>query len=67
VSVAKQHDALGAASGGEGGVEGLDDQITAQVIAQAPADDAARAQVDDDGQVEPALLAGDVGTEGRGS
>jgi hypothetical protein len=37
------------------------------VIAQTPTDDAARAQVDDHGQVEPALLTGDIGTEGRGS
>ena len=66
-AVTVEDDALGAASGDEGGVEGLDDQITAQVIAQTPTDDAARAQVDDHGQIEPALLAGDIGTEGRGS
>ena len=66
-TVAVKDDALGATSSGEGGVKGLDNQITAQVIAQTPTDGAARAQVDDHGQVEPALLTGDIGTEGRGS
>ncbi len=59
-TVTVEDDALGAASGGEVGVEGPDDHIAAQVIAQTPADDAVRAQVDDNGQVEPDLLNGDI-------
>ena len=38
-AVTVEDDALGAASGDEGGVEGLDDQIAAQVIAQTSAND----------------------------
>lgn len=62
-TVAVKDDAVGATSGGQGGVERFDDEVAAQVVAQTPADDASRAQVDDHSQVEPALLAGDVGAE----
>ena len=56
-------------------VEGGEDEIGAQVVGQTPADDAARADVDDDGQVkQPALVGMKVispaqarsGTFGRG-
>ena len=46
---------------GEGHGEGVVDQLGAHVIGQGPADDLAAGQVDDRGQVGPALPRGDVG------
>jgi len=45
----------------EGHGEGVLDQLGAHVISQSPADDPAAAQVDDPGQVGPALPGRDVG------
>ena len=50
-SVAVKDQIGGVASGGDGLLHGIDDQIAAQVIGQGPADNASRAQVDDDGEV----------------
>lgn len=44
-----------------GGRECIGDQIGPQVISRRPADHATGGDVDDGGQVEPALLRGDVG------
>ena len=41
--------------------QGGHDQVATQMIPQAPADDAARAQIDDDGQVEPTCASGNEG------
>ncbi|MEI9897111.1 MAG: hypothetical protein WDN28_25425 [Chthoniobacter sp.] len=38
--------------------QGGEDEIRAEVVGQVPADDAAGAQIDDDRQVEPAVLVG---------
>jgi len=42
-------------------LQGADDEIGAQVVCETPTDDPARAQVDDDGQVEPSGAGGDEG------
>jgi len=56
-------------------LQGADDEIGAQVVCETPTDDPARAQVDDDGQVEPSGAGGDKvmspaqarsGSSGRG-
>ncbi len=52
-------------AGAEGLAQSIDDELRAQVICQCPADDFARAEVDDDGQVEPALRGGDKGYVAR--
>ena len=42
-------------------LQGFDNEIAAQVIGQSPTDDASRAQLDDDGEVEPFFTTGDEG------
>ena len=42
-------------------VEGGQDEIGAQVVGETPAEDAARAEVDDDGEVKPARTGRDEG------
>ena len=48
-------------AGWHGVGEGVGDQVGAQVVGGGPADDPAGGEVDDGGQVEPALPGGDVG------
>ena len=56
-----EDEALLGAAVGEGHLEGILDQFGAHVVGQSPADDPARGQVDDGGQVGPALPRGDIG------
>ena len=42
------------------GSERVEDELSAHVVGHRPTDDATREQVDDDGQVQPALLRPDV-------
>ena len=48
-------------AGSQGLIERIDDQGSAQMVGQGPADDLARAEVDDHGQIEPAGGGGDEG------
>ena len=48
-------------AGGDGVGQGVGDQVGAQVVGQGPADDPAGGEVDDGGQVQPALPGRDVG------
>ncbi len=63
--VAVEDEALGAAPCPQRLLQGIDDQVAAHVIGQGPADDAPRAEVDDDGQVEPFVRIGDEGNVAR--
>ena len=45
----------------EGLAQGVEDEIRTHVVGEAPAHDAARAEIDDDGQVEPARTGRDEG------
>ena len=60
-AVAVEDEARRGAAGGQSLLEGGGDQIGPHVVGQSPADDAARAEVDDEGEVEPAVLRGDEG------
>ena len=54
-------DAIFCRTGAESLAQGSHDQVAVQVVTQAPADHAARTQVEDHGQVEPARGGGDEG------
>ena len=56
----EDHPRVGVAAG-DGVAQRVGDQVGAQVVGDRPADDPARAQVDDGGQVQPALPGVDVG------
>jgi len=51
----------------EGLVQGVEDEIGSHVIGEAPTHDAARAEIDDDGQVEPTRTGWDEGDVPRPS
>ena len=57
------YEAWGGVALGDGHVQGVQDQLGAEMVGHRPADDPAGERVEDDGQVEPALvgaLLGDV-------
>ena len=61
-AIAVEEEARSGPTGVERLLEGLADEAGAQGICQRPADDFARAAVDDDGAVKPARSGGDEGT-----
>ena len=60
-TVAVEDEAACACAGGEGLAQGFSNEVAAQVIGELPADNAARAEVDDDGEVEPLFTGRDEG------
>jgi hypothetical protein len=61
--VGVMHQAWGGVALGDGHVQGVQDQLGAQVLSHRPADDPAGERVEDHGEVQPALtgaLLGDV-------